>query len=222
MLYFYYFVHIKISFSIQLVSLGVSNKDFLNSNLSFFIVFIEYYKKIIYIICMCTLNIYVHICVSTMFTPFMKKKKKRDISRLLRYLFNLYYIFQYSWALPLPNAYYLQQNCLISLERANTIFFWIPTLLPLIDFSAINLAYILFFFFFIPFVDLATKLYPIIYPPLVKYSLYNYQYVLTANSSNLIRFLSSFSISHQIIIMLPSCLSCWLCTLYLPVKDLDH
>ena len=80
MLYCYYFVHIKISFSIQLVSLGVSNKDFLDSNLSFFIVFIEYYKKIIYIICMCTLNIYAHICVSTMFTPSVKeKKKKREI-----------------------------------------------------------------------------------------------------------------------------------------------
>ena len=79
MLYFYYFVHIKISFSIQLVSLGVSNENLLDSNLPFFIVFIEYYKKIIYIICMCTLNIYLHICVSMMFTP-SGKKKMTDIS----------------------------------------------------------------------------------------------------------------------------------------------
>ena len=32
--------------------------------------------------------------------------------------------------------------------------------------------------------------------------------------------MSAFSIYPQIIIMLPSCLCCWLCTLYLPVKDL--
>ena len=59
----------------------------------------------------------------------------------------------------------------------------------------------------------------IICPSLVKYSLYSYRCLLPI-LSYLISFMSSFSIYHQIIIMLPSCLCCWLCTLYLPVKDL--
>ena len=63
------------------------------------------------------------------------------------------------------------------------------------------------------------KTYIIICPSLVKYSLYSYRCLLPI-LSYLISFMSSFSIYHQIIIMLPSCLCCWLCTLYLPVKDL--
>ena len=59
----------------------------------------------------------------------------------------------------------------------------------------------------------------IICPSLVKYSLYSYRCLLPI-LSYLISFMSAFSIYPQIIIMLPSCLCCWLCTLYLPVKDL--